>query len=145
MKAELIGGAGWVTALSRLLLMAGGNLSDGSLKSNGLIGRHFRGYEGTGTEHLLTGYFDFFILSAVFNAFNTRTEKLNIFDSIGVNRTFLRVMGAIAAVQVIMTYLGGKVLGCYGLNLREWLTVLVMSLSVIPVDMIRKAVVSRNK
>lgn len=145
MKTELITGAAWVTALSLLFLISGINLFDGSLKTNGLIGRHFRGYEGTGTEHLLTGYFDFFILSAVFNAFNARTEKLNIFDSIGDNRNFLRVMGAIAAVQVIMTYWGGKVLGCYGLNLGEWLTVLVMSLSVIPVDMIRKAALSRKK
>ena len=54
-------------------------------------------------------------------------------------------MGAIAAVQVIMTYFGGRVLGCYGLNLGEWVTVLVMSLSVIPVDMIRKAALSRKK
>ena len=145
MKTELITGAAWVTALSLLFLITGINLSDGSLKTSGLIGRHFRGYEGTGTEYLLTGFFNFFILSAVFNAFNARTEKLNIFDSIGDNRNFLRVMGAIAAVQVIMTYFGGKVLGCYGLNLGEWVTVLVMSLSVIPVDMIRKAALSRKK
>lgn len=145
MKTELITGAAWVTALSLLFLVTGINLSDGSLNTGGLIGRSFRSYNGKGTEYLLTGYFDFFILSAVFNAFNARTEKLNIFDSIGDNRNFFRVMGAIAAVQVIMTYFGGKVLGCYGLNLAEWLTVLVMSLSVIPVDMIRKAVVSRKK
>lgn len=145
MKTELITGAAWVTALSLLFLITGIDLSDGSLKTDGLIGRHFRGYEGTGTEYLLTGFFDFFILSAVFNAFNARTEKLNIFDSIGDNRNFLRVMGAIAAVQVIMTYFGGRVLGCYGLNLMEWVTVLVMSLSVIPVDMIRKAALSRKK
>ena len=44
-----------------------------------------------------------------------------------------------------MTYFGGRVLGCYGLNLEEWVTVLVMSLSVIPVDMIRKAALSRKK
>ena len=145
MKTELITGAVWITLLSLLFLITGINTSDGSLKANGLIGRLFRGYEGYGTEYLLTGYFDFFILSAVFNAFNARTEKLNIFDSIGDNRNFLRVMGAIAAVQVIMTYFGGKVLGCYGLNPGEWVTVLVMSLSVIPVDMIRKAALSRKK
>jgi magnesium-transporting ATPase (P-type) len=139
MKTQLITGAAWVTALSMLFLLTGINVSDGTLKADGLTGRFFRGYNGSGTEYLLTGYFAFFILSAVWGAFNARTEKINIFDSLGSNRNFLIVMGSIAAVQVIMTYFGGKVLGCYGLTLSEWAVVLILSLSVIPVDMIRKA------
>lgn len=145
MKTELITGSVWVTALSLLFLTTGINTSDGSLKADGLTGRFFRSYNGTGAEYLLTGYFNFFILAAVFNAFNARTEKLNIFDSIGDNRNFLRVMGAITAVQIIMTYFGGRVLGCYGLNITEWAAVLILSLSVIPVDMIRKAIIKRKE
>ena len=40
-----------------------------------------------------------------------------------------------------MTFLGGAVLDCYGLNLTEWIVVLVMAVSIIPVDLIRKAIV----
>ncbi|MBQ7784181.1 MAG: cation transporting ATPase C-terminal domain-containing protein, partial [Oscillospiraceae bacterium] len=90
--------------------------------------------------YLLTGYFCFFIFSAVFNAFNARTEKINLFDNIGKNTGFIKVLGIIVVVQVIMTYLGGAVLDCYGLNLTEWAVVLVMAASIIPVDLIRKAI-----
>ena len=78
------------------------------------------------------------------NAFNARTEKLNLFDNIGRNKGFLRVMGIIALVQVIMTYLGGSVLGCYGLDMKEWTVILIMALSVIPVDIIRKLIIKHK-
>ena len=50
-------------------------------------------------------------------------------------------MGAILVVQVVITYVGGDVLGCYGLNWQEWAIVLVGALSIIPVDMAKKAIV----
>ena len=43
-----------------------------------------------------------------------------------------------------MTYLGGAVLRCHGLDFVEWLVVLVMAASIIPVDLIRKAIM-KNK
>ncbi|MDE5792695.1 MAG: cation transporting ATPase C-terminal domain-containing protein [Oscillospiraceae bacterium] len=100
--------------------------------------------EVDGKSYLLTGYFAFFILIAVFNAFNARTPKLNLFDNIKGNQGFLKVMGGIALVQVIMTYVGGMVLRCYGLNGKEWLIVLIMALTIIPVDLIRKAIVGNK-
>ncbi len=92
-------------------------------------------------KYLLTGYFAFFIFAAVFNAFNARTEKINLFDNITKNKGFLQVIGLIALVQVGMTYWGGVILRCYGLNVNEWIVVLVLSIAIIPVDMIRKTVV----
>lgn len=144
MKTEIITGAAWVFVLSLVMLLTGIDVSDGTLKETGLIGRFFRGYDANGTEYLLTGYFSFFILAAVFNAFNARTEMINLFDNIGANKGFLKVMGLIAAVQVIMTYIGGRVLGCYGLDLTEWAVVLVMALSVIPADIIRKLIIRKR-
>ncbi|MDO5148269.1 MAG: calcium-translocating P-type ATPase, PMCA-type [Oscillospiraceae bacterium] len=91
-----------------------------------------------------TAYFAFFIFSAVFNAFNARTDKANLFENIGGNKGFLKVLGIIAVVQIAMTYLGGAVLRCHGLDFVEWLVVLVMAVSIIPVDLIRKAVM-KNK
>ncbi|MBP1592519.1 MAG: cation-translocating P-type ATPase, partial [Oscillospiraceae bacterium] len=91
-----------------------------------------------------TAYFAYFIFSAVFNAFNARTDKMNLFENIGGNKGFLRVLALIAVVQIAMTYLGGSVLRCLGLGVVEWLVVLVMAASIIPVDLIRKAVM-KNK
>lgn len=91
-----------------------------------------------------TAYFAFFIFSAVFNAFNARTEKLNLFENIGGNKGFFKVLAIIAVVQIAMTYLGGKVLRCHGLDLIEWLVVFVMAISIIPVDLFRKFVM-KNK
>ena len=92
-------------------------------------------------KYLMTGYFAFFIFFAVFNAFNARTEEKNLFDNITGNQGFLRVMGIIAVVQVLMTYLGGAVLRCYGLTASEWGFVLLLAFSVIPVDLVRKMLV----
>jgi len=89
---------------------------------------------------LLTGYFTFFIFFAVFNAFNARTEQMNLFDNIGKNHGFWQVMGLIVVVQIIMTDFGGDILRCYGLNGGEWVLVLALAFTIIPVDLIRKAV-----
>lgn len=92
-------------------------------------------------KYLLTGYFAFFILTSVFNAFNARTEKINLFDNLGKNTGFLKVMGSITIVQIIMTYCGGVILSCFGLNVKEWIFVIVMAILIIPVDLIRKCIV----
>lgn len=99
---------------------------------------HFRA-DAAG-RYLLTGYFTFFVFNAVFNAFNARTEKLNLFDNLARNHGFLIVMGMIAVVQVIMVYAGGAVMHCYGLTGSEWLYVLAAAFLVIPVDLIRKVI-----
>lgn len=91
-------------------------------------------------KYLLTGYFAYFILTSVFNAFNARTEKFNLFDNLGKNKSFLKVMGCITLVQIIMTYCGGVILSCYGLNIKEWLFVIVAAFLIVPVDLIRKAI-----
>jgi calcium-translocating P-type ATPase len=95
-------------------------------------------------KYLRTGYFAFFILTSVFNAFNARTDKKNLFDNILKNKGFLQIIALIVVVQVLMTYLGGAVLSCFGLTLNEWLFVLVAAFIIIPVDLIRKAIVSNR-
>ncbi len=97
--------------------------------------------EGKNNEYLLTAYFAFFIFSAVFNAFNARTEKINIFDNIDKNTGFLKVIGLIAIIQIIMTYFGGAILRCYGLNFSEWIIVLLLAVLIIPVDILKKLII----
>lgn len=91
--------------------------------------------------YLLTGYFTFFIFTAVFNAFNTRTDKLNIFDNITKNKGFLEVMLIISIVQVIMADFGGVILNCFGLTISEWIFVLILAITIIPIDIIRKLII----
>jgi Ca2+-transporting ATPase len=88
----------------------------------------------------LTAFFNLFIFLIVFNGFNVRTESVNIFESIGQNIGFLRVMALIFTLQIVFTYIGGTILRTVGLNLNEWLLIIGMSLIIIPVDMIRKLV-----
>ncbi len=96
-------------------------------------------------EYLLTGYFTFFIFAAVFNAFNARTEKVNIFDNISKNTGFIKIIALIIIVQVIMTYFGGMILRCFGLNETEWLVVLLLAVLIIPIDIIRKIIIKPSK
>ena len=105
---------------------------------------HFRVGDTDANMYLMTGYFAFFIFTAVFNAFNARTDRMNLFDNIGGNTGFLKVMGLIVVVQVIMTYLGGVILRCFGLTGPEWLFVIAMAFTIIPVDLIRKTIVGNS-
>ena len=89
-------------------------------------------------KYLLTGYFAFFIFISVFNAFNARTEQFNLFDNIKGNSGFLKILSLIVVVQICMTYFGGNILRCYGLTATEWLFILVLAFTIIPIDLIRK-------
>ncbi|MDR2380310.1 MAG: calcium-translocating P-type ATPase, PMCA-type [Bifidobacteriaceae bacterium] len=91
--------------------------------------------------YLLTGYFALFVFTAVFNAFNARTERLNLFDRLSANRGFINVIVLISVVQVAMAYFGGPVLDGYGLSGKEWGAVLVLAALIIPVDLVRKGVI----
>ncbi len=95
---------------------------------------------GDDSVYVLTSYFAFFIFMAVFNAFNTRTTTINLFEHIGENPGFLRVMGLIVVLQVIMTQFGGAVLRCYGLTASEWAFTIAMAFTIIPVDICRKLI-----
>ena len=90
---------------------------------------------GGDSVYVLTGFFVFFVLIAVFNAFNTRTTTINLFEHIGENPGFLRVMGLI-----VVTQFGGAVLRCYGLTASEWAFTIAMAFTIIPVDIVRKLV-----
>ena len=95
--------------------------------------------------YLLTGFFAFFILISVFNAFNARTMELNLFDNLGRNKGFLQVMGIIVIVQIVMTYFGGEVMHCHGLNASEWFFVLLMAVTIIPIDILKKIILGSYK
>ena len=87
--------------------------------------------------------FAFFIYSIIFNSLNTRSERFNLFEHISENKNFLRVMGAIFVLQTIIIEIGGKVFETMMLNIKALLVSMVLAILIIPVDLIRKAIVSR--
>ncbi|MDR2582942.1 MAG: calcium-translocating P-type ATPase, PMCA-type [Fibromonadaceae bacterium] len=96
------------------------------------------------TQIMHTAYFTFFVMVAMFNAFNARTDRINVFDNISGNKNFLRILGLIVVIQVVLVYIGGEIFRCYGLNLNQWGIVLLCAVSVIPVDMLRKKFMSKT-
>ena len=97
-------------------------------------------------QHVLTtAYFSLFVFVVVFNGFNVRTDSLNITSGLKENMSFVKVMGIILVVQVIITYIGGDVFNCYPFEAKYWLLILVLALTIIPIDMIRKTVMKAVK
>ena len=92
------------------------------------------------TEEHMTAYFSMFVLCAVFNGFNVRSNTINIFEHIKENMSFLKVMGVIVIVQVALTLVGGELFSCTPITVKHWLVIIAMAFTIIPVDMIRKVI-----
>ena len=93
----------------------------------------------------LTAYFSMFVFSAVANGFNVRSEGINIFDHIKENKGFIKVMLTIVLVQIILTFVGGEIFSCTPFGIKGWLIIIVMSLTMIPVDMLRKIIMKSSE
>jgi len=74
----------------------------------------------------------------IFNAFNARTEKFNLLYLINKNKMFVIIFMCVCLIQINFIYYGGAIFRTYGLTLRELGKVLLISFSVIPVDLLRK-------
>ena len=90
--------------------------------------------------YYMTLFFAMFIFMGIGIAICTRTEKLNIFFGITKNKAFLLIMPAVAAVQLLIIYFGGEIFRCVPLEANELAICAVLAFTVIPADLIRKAV-----
>ena len=91
-----------------------------------------------------TGFFCTYIFMAVANGFNVRVEGLNPLKNISLNKAFLQVMALIIAIQVLLTYVGGRVLRTTPLNAGEWCVVVLFSLSMLLVGVLGKLLIGRR-
>ncbi len=89
-------------------------------------------------KYLMTAFFGLFIFMGIFNAFNARTHRLNLLANLHKNKVFLITIIFIIAVQVYLIYYGGDLFRAYGLNINEFEIMLLLSLTVVPVDWLRK-------
>ena len=88
--------------------------------------------------HLMTAFFGLFIFCSIFNSFNARTHRINIFSNIFKNKAFLIVILFIVIIQIYLIYYGGEVFRTVGLSLYEFNMMILISMTVIPVDFLRK-------
>ena len=74
----------------------------------------------------------------IFNSFNARTHRLNLLSNLNKNKVFICVITFIILIQIYLIYYGGKIFRTYGLNKIEFELMILISMLVIPVDLIRK-------
>lgn len=99
----------------------------------------------------LTGYFVLFILAALFNGFNVRDDGFGIFKRLNENKDFLRVFFAIIIIQAMIVNSAalpmapfqwiGQMFSCVPFGPKGWIAAALLASTMIPVDMLRKAIV----
>ena len=93
--------------------------------------------------YLKSAIFATFMMAITFNGFNARTGHINPFENIGRNRNFVLVMISIFVMQFLFVTFGGEVLSVESLSVKSWLICIILAFMVIPIDMIRKAIIRK--
>lgn len=91
-------------------------------------------------KSFMTAFFGLFIFAGIFNCFNAHTSRINILAHLYKNKMFIIVISFIVIVQIILMYYGGDMFRTSPLTLKEFIIMILISLSVIPVDVLRKIV-----
>jgi len=95
-----------------------------------------------------TGFFCMFVFAFMVNAMNVRSDTINVFEHIGENKTFIHVWLVIMVVQIILVSIGGiigDIFSCQRFGLKGWLAVVLMALTMYPVDVIRKLLTPKKQ
>ena len=97
----------------------------------------------------LSAYFVMFIWSALFNGFNVRDDGLGIFKGLNENPGFLRVFFTIILVQAFIVNAAlvpipafawiSNMFSCVPFGFYGWVVAAILAMTMIPVDLIRKA------
>lgn len=99
-------------------------------------------------EQKLSAYFVLFIWCALFNGFNVRDDGARIFKGLDENTGFMKVFLTIIVVQALIVNAGlipslswvGNMFSCVPFSPVGWAVVAVLAVTMIPVDLLRKAV-----
>ena len=89
---------------------------------------------------LLSAFFGLFIFLGVMQSINSRTDRLNLFNGITKNPTFVLIMMLILAIQISFIYFGGAILRATPLLINELLFTLLVASLAIPFELLRKAI-----
>lgn len=137
MMAQILTMGAWLTALSFIFLKV-----------------PFFGTLFETEEQHLTAYFVLFIVAALFNGFNVRDDSYKIFSKLNENPGFLKVFFAIILIQAAIVNAAaiplapfifiGEMFSCVPFGLSGWVCVFLLAATMIPVDLVRKAVINKN-
>lgn len=94
--------------------------------------------------YFMTALFALFMFMAIFNSLNARTHNINLSSHLSGNKPFLLIMSVVFIVQSFMIYIGGEVFRTAGLTFMEYMITLLLALTVIPVDILRKLIIQRK-
>ena len=136
MGAQILIMGGWLTLISFLYLKL----------------PFFRNLFENDEQHL-TGYFVLFIVAALFNGFNVRDDGFEIFKGLDENKGFLKVFFAIILIQALIVNASlipgldflGKMFSCTPFGIKGWIAVVLLAVTMIPVDLLRKTFVNGGK
>ena len=92
----------------------------------------------------MTAFFGLIIFISILNSFSARTHRLNILANITKNKVFIFVISFVICMQIYLIYYGGEVFRTNGLNIKEFFIMFLISLTVIPIDFIRKLILKKN-
>ena len=105
-------------------------------------------------EQHLTAYFVLFIVSALFNGFNVRDDGFGIFRGLNENTGFLKVFFLIILVQALIVNAAlipltvftwiGNMFSCVPFGIQGWGIAVLLAVTMIPVDLIRKCFLGRQ-
>lgn len=93
---------------------------------------------------LMTAFFGLIIFISIFNSFAARTHRLNILGNITKNKVFIGIITFVIIMQIFLIYKGGDLFRTNGLSLYEFLIMMLFSLTVIPIDFIRKIILKHR-
>ena len=99
---------------------------------------------GENNKYLMTAYFAMFIFMGIFNAFNARTSRINVFANLSKNKVFVGIFTFIFITQLYIIYNGGEIFRTYGLELNEFLLAILLALTVFPIDWLRKYILKKK-
>lgn len=97
---------------------------------------HFRASENDLV--LLSAFFGLFIFLSVMQCINSRTDRLNLFNGITKNPTFILILLLISAIQTSFIYFGGALLRATPLLIDELFFTLACASLAVPFEFFRK-------
>ena len=96
-----------------------------------------------GYVYKMTSFFALFMFLAIFISFCSRTHYINLFDYLSENKAFIIIMGLVTVIQVIILYFGGTVFRTVRLDPDDIILIVILALTIFPVDTLRKFILSK--
>ena len=107
--------------------------------------RAHRVFGNGGEVYFLTVFFALFVFAGIANSFCARTERINLLSGLTKNKPFIVIMAAVATVQLTMVYFGGPVFRTVPVSRRDLAYAGLISLSVLPADLVCKIILRKKR